>query len=166
MKQCSLAVFRLVDIVVEYTLTMIGFQGLITELEVWKLHHLTLKVNHDQNTFQGDSDKPKIRTVHDRKEMGILGTERANASETADKCISVPETQDKAMERENEILASTRAIHRRVRSNIRRGGRGIKAGAVLGAPTRRPRASPTRGARLNNDQTRRIGRVLIEIDVE
>ncbi|GBP75886.1 hypothetical protein EVAR_10998_1 [Eumeta japonica] len=43
MKQRSLAVFGLVDILVEYTLAMIGFQGLITELEVWKLHHQTLK---------------------------------------------------------------------------------------------------------------------------
>ncbi|GBP17919.1 L-asparaginase [Eumeta japonica] len=59
MKQRSLAVFGLVDIVVEYTLTMIGFQGLITELEVWKLHHQTLNVNRGQNTFQGNSNKPK-----------------------------------------------------------------------------------------------------------
>ncbi|GBP75940.1 hypothetical protein EVAR_98832_1 [Eumeta japonica] len=41
----SLAEFGLVDILVEYTLTMIDFQGLIAELEVWKLHHQTLKVN-------------------------------------------------------------------------------------------------------------------------
>ncbi|GBP93732.1 hypothetical protein EVAR_84683_1 [Eumeta japonica] len=34
MKQRNLAMFGLVDILVEYTLTMIGFQGLITELEV------------------------------------------------------------------------------------------------------------------------------------
>ncbi|GBO99425.1 hypothetical protein EVAR_99769_1 [Eumeta japonica] len=33
MKQHNLAMFGLVDILVEYTLTMIGFQGLITELE-------------------------------------------------------------------------------------------------------------------------------------
>ncbi|GBP84216.1 hypothetical protein EVAR_62232_1 [Eumeta japonica] len=51
--------FGLVNILVEYTLTMIGFQGLITELEVWKLHRQTLKVNRDQNPFQGHSNKPK-----------------------------------------------------------------------------------------------------------
>ncbi|GBP76674.1 hypothetical protein EVAR_80470_1 [Eumeta japonica] len=43
MKQRSLAVFGLVDILVEYTLTVIGFQGLITELEAWKLYYKTLK---------------------------------------------------------------------------------------------------------------------------
>ncbi|GBP65092.1 Down syndrome cell adhesion molecule-like protein Dscam2 [Eumeta japonica] len=59
MKQRSLVVFGLVAILVEYTLTMINFQGLITELEVWKLHHQTLKVNRGQNTFQGNSYKPK-----------------------------------------------------------------------------------------------------------
>ncbi|GBP68822.1 hypothetical protein EVAR_41560_1 [Eumeta japonica] len=55
----SLTVFGLVDIVMEYTLTMIGFQGLITELEVWKLHHQTVKFNRGQNTFRGNSNKPK-----------------------------------------------------------------------------------------------------------
>ncbi|GBP78192.1 hypothetical protein EVAR_50136_1 [Eumeta japonica] len=59
MKQRSLAVFGLVDIVVEYTLIMIGFQGLIEELEVWKFHHQTLKVNRGQNTFEDNSNKPK-----------------------------------------------------------------------------------------------------------
>ncbi|GBP90929.1 hypothetical protein EVAR_66273_1 [Eumeta japonica] len=59
MKQRNLAMFGLVDILVEYTLTMIGFQGLITELEVWKLHRQTLKVNRGQNPFQGHSNKPK-----------------------------------------------------------------------------------------------------------
>ncbi|GBP58591.1 Vesicle transport through interaction with t-SNAREs homolog 1A [Eumeta japonica] len=65
MKQRSLAVFGLVDILVEYTLTMIGFQGLITELEVWKLHHQTLRVNCGQNTFQGNSNKLKYED-HER----------------------------------------------------------------------------------------------------
>ncbi|GBP88180.1 hypothetical protein EVAR_99084_1 [Eumeta japonica] len=59
MKRRSLTVFGLVDIVVEYTLTMISFQSLITELEVWKLYHQTLKVKRDQNTLQGNSNKPK-----------------------------------------------------------------------------------------------------------
>ncbi|GBP80243.1 hypothetical protein EVAR_48599_1 [Eumeta japonica] len=59
MKQRNLAMFGLVDILVEYTLTMIGFQGLITELKVWKLHRQTLKVNRGQKTFQGHSNKPK-----------------------------------------------------------------------------------------------------------
>ncbi|GBP81525.1 Cuticle protein 19 [Eumeta japonica] len=59
MKQRNLAVFGLVDILVEYTLTMIGFQGRIGELEVWKLHRQTLKVNRGQNPFQGHSNKPK-----------------------------------------------------------------------------------------------------------
>ncbi|GBP40409.1 hypothetical protein EVAR_25261_1 [Eumeta japonica] len=59
MKQRSLAVFGLVDILVECILTMIGFQGLITELEVCKLQHQTLKVNRGQNTFQDNSNKPK-----------------------------------------------------------------------------------------------------------
>ncbi|GBP65378.1 hypothetical protein EVAR_53410_1 [Eumeta japonica] len=58
-KQRSLAVFGLVNIVVEYSLAMIGFQVLITELEVWKLHHQILKVNRDENTFQSNSNKPK-----------------------------------------------------------------------------------------------------------
>ncbi|GBP66728.1 Zinc finger protein 629 [Eumeta japonica] len=34
-------------------------QDLITELEVWKLHHQTLKVNRGQITFQGNFNKPK-----------------------------------------------------------------------------------------------------------
>ncbi|GBP83830.1 hypothetical protein EVAR_64755_1 [Eumeta japonica] len=45
---------------------MSDFQGLMmetegsdSELEVWKLHHETLKVNRSQNTFQGNSNKPK-----------------------------------------------------------------------------------------------------------
>ncbi|GBP63063.1 hypothetical protein EVAR_87435_1 [Eumeta japonica] len=59
MKQHNLAMFGLLDILVEYTLTMIGFQGLITELEAWKLHRQTLKVNRGQNPFQGHSNKPK-----------------------------------------------------------------------------------------------------------
>ncbi|GBP21662.1 hypothetical protein EVAR_16208_1 [Eumeta japonica] len=59
MKQCILAVFGLVEIALRCSLTMIGFQGLITKLEVWKLHHQTLKVNRGQNTFQGNFNKPK-----------------------------------------------------------------------------------------------------------
>ncbi|GBP87836.1 hypothetical protein EVAR_68740_1 [Eumeta japonica] len=59
MKQRSLAVFVFVDILVEYILTMTGFQGLITELEDWKLHRQTLKVNRGENIFQGNSNKPK-----------------------------------------------------------------------------------------------------------
>ncbi|GBP92146.1 hypothetical protein EVAR_66637_1 [Eumeta japonica] len=63
MKQRSLAVFGIVNIVVQCTLTMIGFHGLITELEVWKPHHQTLKVNRGQNTFQGNSNKPKYEFI-------------------------------------------------------------------------------------------------------
>ncbi|GBP41666.1 hypothetical protein EVAR_31983_1 [Eumeta japonica] len=65
MKQRILAVFGLVEIVLRCTLTMNDFQdlmmqlGLITELEVWKLHRQTLKVNRGQNPFQGHSNKPK-----------------------------------------------------------------------------------------------------------
>ncbi|GBP19874.1 hypothetical protein EVAR_75167_1 [Eumeta japonica] len=73
MKQRNLAMFGLVDILVEYTLTMIGFQGLITELEVWKLHRQTLKVNRGQNPFQGHSNKPKYaqqRLVRPRAAFG------------------------------------------------------------------------------------------------
>ncbi|GBP72432.1 PiggyBac transposable element-derived protein 4 [Eumeta japonica] len=65
-KQRILAVFGLVEIVSRYTLTMNDFQGLmmqleglITELEVWKLHRQTLKVNRGQNPFQGHSNKSK-----------------------------------------------------------------------------------------------------------
>ncbi|GBP52199.1 hypothetical protein EVAR_87584_1 [Eumeta japonica] len=73
MKQRSVVVFGLVNIVVEYTLTMIGFHGLITKLEVWKLHHQTLKVGRDQNVFQGNSNKPKCgRDILFRYNMSIL----------------------------------------------------------------------------------------------
>ncbi|GBP23844.1 hypothetical protein EVAR_86221_1 [Eumeta japonica] len=58
-KQRSLAMFGLVHILVECTLTMIGFQGLITELEVWKLHQQILEINRGQNIFQGNSNKSK-----------------------------------------------------------------------------------------------------------
>ncbi|GBP18583.1 hypothetical protein EVAR_14353_1 [Eumeta japonica] len=68
MKQRILAVFGLVEIVLRCTLTMNDFHGLmmqpedlITELEVWKLHHQTLKVNCGRNTFQGNSNKSKYR---------------------------------------------------------------------------------------------------------
>ncbi|GBP66587.1 hypothetical protein EVAR_47843_1 [Eumeta japonica] len=57
MKQRILAVFGLVEIVLRCTVTMNDFQGLmmqslITELEVWKLHRQTLKVNRGQNPGQ------------------------------------------------------------------------------------------------------------------
>ncbi|GBP96040.1 hypothetical protein EVAR_79980_1 [Eumeta japonica] len=46
----------------EYRL-MIGFQGLVTELEVCKLHHQTLKGIVVKNTFPGNSNKPNRVTL-------------------------------------------------------------------------------------------------------
>ncbi|GBP42200.1 hypothetical protein EVAR_25826_1 [Eumeta japonica] len=71
MKQRILAVFGLVDILVEYTLTMIGFQDLIAELEVWKLHRQTLKVNRGQNPFQNHSTNPNMVRILFRYDMLI-----------------------------------------------------------------------------------------------
>ncbi|GBP71877.1 hypothetical protein EVAR_58934_1 [Eumeta japonica] len=59
MKQRILAVFGLVQIVLRCTLTMNDFQGLMMQLEVWKLHRQTLNVNRGQNPFQRNSNKHK-----------------------------------------------------------------------------------------------------------
>ncbi|GBP53776.1 hypothetical protein EVAR_84260_1 [Eumeta japonica] len=67
MEQRILAVFGLVEIVLRRTLTMNDFQGLIMQLEgsdngAGSLEAPSsdpLKVNRGQNTFQGNSNKPK-----------------------------------------------------------------------------------------------------------
>ncbi|GBP86730.1 hypothetical protein EVAR_63735_1 [Eumeta japonica] len=71
MRQRILAVFGLVDIVMEYTFTMISLQGMIMELEgsdngagSLKLHRQTLKVNRGQDPFQAIPTNPNMVRIY------------------------------------------------------------------------------------------------------